>query len=77
MLQDQVVTPNGDKFKIFGKGYVGGELGEGVGVGVRKEDQDLRNAFSDAIKAIRSDGTYKTLNDKYFTFDVYGPASGS
>ena len=77
VLQDQVVKPNGDKYKIFGKGYVGGELGEGVGVGVRKEDQDLRNAFSAAIKEIRNDGTYKKLNDKYFTFDVYGPESGS
>ena len=24
------------------------------------------------ISAIREDGTYKTINDKYFPFDIYG-----
>ena len=72
VLQDQVVKPNGDKYKIFGKGWTGGILGEGAGIGVRKEDEQLRTALDEAIKAIRTDGTYKTINDKYFSFDVYG-----
>ena len=72
VLQDQVVKPNGDKYKIFGKGWTGGPLGEGAGIGVRKEDEQLRTALDEAIKAIRTDGTYKTINDKYFNFDVYG-----
>ena len=72
VLQDQVVKPNGDKYKIFGKGWTGGILGEGAGIGVRKEDEQLRTALDEAIKAIRTDGTYKTINDKYFNFDVYG-----
>jgi len=72
VLQDQVVKPNGDKYKVFGKGWTGGILGEGAGIGVRKEDEQLRTALDEAIKAIRTDGTYKTLNDKYFNFDVYG-----
>jgi polar amino acid transport system substrate-binding protein len=25
-----------------------------------------------AIKALRENGTYKAINDKYFKFDVYG-----
>jgi len=62
----------GDQFQIFGKGYVGGELGEGVGVGLRKEDTKLRDEFNAALKEIIKDGTYKKLNDKYFDFDVYG-----
>jgi len=46
--------------------------GAGAGVGIRKEDTDLKAMFNDAIKAIRADGTYKKINDKYFSFDVYG-----
>ena len=72
VLQDQVVKPNGDKFKIIGKGWSGGMLGDGAGIGLRKEDEQMRTAFDEAIKAIRADGTYKTINDKYFNFDVYG-----
>ena len=72
VLQDQVVKPNGDKFKIIGKGWSGGMLGDGAGIGLRKEDEQMRTAFDEAIKTIRADGTYKTINDKYFNFDVYG-----
>ena len=28
--------------------------------------------FNKAIAEIIADGTYKTINDKYFAFDVYG-----
>ena len=36
------------------------------------DEQDLVDAFNAAIKQIRADGTYKAINDKYFTYDVYG-----
>ncbi|MDB5851235.1 MAG: transporter substrate-binding protein, partial [Rhodoferax sp.] len=32
----------------------------------------LKEELNGAIKAIRANGTYKTLNDKYFKIDVYG-----
>jgi polar amino acid transport system substrate-binding protein len=46
--------------------------GEGAGIGLRKEDTDLKEMFNKAIEEIRADGTYKTINEKYFSFDVYG-----
>lgn len=63
-----------------GKGFefVGGEQfdlqchGEGAGVAVRKDDGELRDAFSAAIAAIRASGVYGSINDRYFDFDVYG-----
>jgi lysine-arginine-ornithine-binding protein len=45
---------------------------KGEGIAVRKGEDDLRKRLNDAILAIRADGTYKQINDKYFTFDIYG-----
>jgi polar amino acid transport system substrate-binding protein len=44
---------------------------EGTGIAVRKEDNELREALNKAIKEIVADGTYKTINAKYFPFDIY------
>ncbi len=46
--------------------------GVGAGIAVRKGEEDLRDSFTSAIKAIRDDGTYAKINAKYFDFDVYG-----
>jgi arginine/ornithine transport system substrate-binding protein len=47
-------------------------FGDGVGIALRKKDADLVKKFNDAILAIRANGTYKKINDKYFEFDIYG-----
>lgn len=47
-------------------------FGVGAGIAMRKGDKGLRDAVNGAIAAIRADGSYKKLNDKYFSFDVYG-----
>jgi polar amino acid transport system substrate-binding protein len=49
-------------------------FGPGAGIAVRKGD-GLAAEFSAAIKAIRANGKYKEINDKYFKFDVYGAES--
>jgi len=46
-------------------------FGPGAGIAVRKGDP-LAGEFTAAIKAIRANGKYKEINDKYFKFDVYG-----
>ena len=43
-----------------------------AGIAVRKGDQTLKDELNASIKAIRANGTYKVLNDKYFNFDAYG-----
>jgi arginine/ornithine transport system substrate-binding protein len=47
-------------------------FGTGAGVAIRKSDNALRDDFNKAIAAIRANGTYKKIADKYFDFDVYG-----
>ena len=49
--------------------------GYGVGVAMRKGQDTLKTDINTAIKSIRSNGSYKTINDKYFSkynIDVYG-----
>ncbi len=40
------------------------------GIGLRKEDEDLRERFNRAIAQVKSDGTYDRLRAKYFSFDI-------
>ncbi|GAB4258923.1 MAG: transporter substrate-binding domain-containing protein [Pararhodobacter sp.] len=47
-------------------------LGRGVGVGVRKGDDELREAFNRGIAAIIADGTYDEISARYFTSSIYG-----
>ncbi|WDP91497.1 MAG: transporter substrate-binding domain-containing protein [Desulfobacter sp.] len=47
-------------------------LGRGVGVGLRKGSDDLKSKINAAIKAIRANGKYKEITEKYFKVDVYG-----
>jgi lysine-arginine-ornithine-binding protein len=47
-------------------------FGEGVGIGVRKEDAALRTALNRALAAVRADGTYHRLTVQYFGSDIFG-----
>lgn len=46
--------------------------GIGAGIGLRKGQDELKAQFNAAIDAIRANGKYKAINDKYFAFDVFG-----
>ncbi len=47
-------------------------FGDGTGVGLRKDDTELKAAFDKAFAELRKDGTYDKLAKKYFDFNVYG-----
>ena len=47
-------------------------FGDGVGIAVRKGDKADLDKLNAAIAAIRANGKYKTIQDKYFKFDIYG-----
>ena len=73
MLDGFLNTDTGKNFEFVGPGYSDPKyFGEGAGIAIRKNNADLVEQFNAAIDAIRADGTYKKINDKYFDFDVYG-----
>lgn len=47
-------------------------FGEGFGIAVRKQDQDLKDKLNQAIIELRENGQYEAVNNKYFEYDVYG-----
>jgi arginine/ornithine transport system substrate-binding protein len=80
LLADSIALNDGFLSTDAGKDYefVGGSysdrrwFGDGAGVAVRKEDNDLRELLDGAISSIRQNGAYKRVQDKYFDFDIYG-----
>jgi arginine/ornithine transport system substrate-binding protein len=80
VLCDSVAADLGFMKTPAGKGFsrVGAPIddpkifGIGAGIAVRKTDAALAQKINAAIKAIRANGTYKKIQDKYFNFDVYG-----
>lgn len=57
------------------KGDVAGDLdilGPGVGVGLRKGEDELKAKFNAGIIAVRESGQYAEISKKYFTVDIYG-----
>ncbi len=73
VLSDWIESPDGDCCKILTTLTPDPEInGPGAGIAVRQGEDELVAKFNEAIAAIRADGTYKQINDKYFAFDVYG-----
>lgn len=79
-FQDEVAASEGFLKAPVGAGYqFGGAsikdealFGVGTGMGVRKDDNELREALNAAFAEMRKDGTYNKLAKKYFDFNVYG-----
>ncbi len=45
--------------------------GQGAGIAIRQEDTALLEAMNKALEEIVADGTYKTINDKYFKINIF------
>jgi len=66
-------SEEGKDFAFFGRSHYDPLIhGEGTGIAVRKEDSDLTEMFNHAIDDMRTNGSYQTVNNKYFSFDIYG-----
>ncbi|MEO1776251.1 MAG: lysine/arginine/ornithine ABC transporter substrate-binding protein [Pseudomonadota bacterium] len=66
-------TEDGKDFAFFGEPFsIPKYHGEGAGIGVRQGEEELRDALSAAIEAIRASGEYQKIQAKYFDFDIYG-----
>ena len=68
--QPLIQTEQGKDYQIVGPHMTGGPFGEGVGVAVRKKDQDLADMFSRAIEEAIKDGTIKKMAVKWFNYDA-------
>jgi len=71
-MADFVETDAGGCCEI--KGMVANDtaiLGLGVGAGVRKGDDDLREALNAGIAAILADGTHEAITANYFSTSIY------
>lgn len=79
-FQDAVAASDGFLKQPQGKGFAfsGPEVndekyfGVGAGIGIRKEDAELKAKMNQAIADMLKDGTYETIAKKYFDFDIYG-----
>lgn len=60
-------------YEFIGEPAVDAEcFGEGIGIGVRKDDPEMLALINEAIAAVRADGTYDRLVEQYFGYDIYG-----
>ena len=68
MLYEWLQSDAGAGYLLVGDAF---SMDEGIGIAVRKEDDELRKRLNAAIAAILADGTYARTNAKYFPFRIY------
>jgi len=61
---------SGKPVVLVGPTFSGGAFGNGVGVGIRKDDTELLNAFNKAINKARKNGDISRIAIKWFGFDA-------
>ena len=69
-FDDYMSKKEGSNLTSVSPSMGGGPFGDGVGGAFRKEDDDLREMFNDAIKASLADGTISTIAKKWFGRDI-------
>ena len=61
---------SGKSVVLTGPTFSGGAFGNGVGVGIRKDDTELLKAFNSAINKARKNGDISRIATKWFGFDA-------
>ena len=61
---------SGKSVVLVGPTFSGGAFGNGVGVGIRKDDTELLKAFNKAIEKARKNGDISRIATKWFGFDA-------
>ena len=70
-----LTKPEAKDLMLAGAEFRGGDIfGRGVGVGLRKQDTDLKAMFDKAIQSAKADGTLKKMQDKWFKLDMSPPS---
>jgi lysine/arginine/ornithine transport system substrate-binding protein len=67
-------TPKGTDYELAGNVTYDPKdvLGSYIAIGIRKDEPTLKSKIDKAIATILKNGTYKTIEAKYFNFNVYG-----
>ena len=71
-MEEYLKTPEAAEFEIKAVAPEDPAFGDGIGVGLRKKDEELRTSINTAIAALLDNGKYDEIADKYFDFDIYG-----
>ena len=61
------IAASGNRLTVVGPEVL---LDSGIGIGVREEDTDLKNALNEAIDSMKADGSLNTLIRKWFDEDA-------
>ena len=61
---------SGKPVVLVGPTFSGGAFGNGVGVGIRKDDTELLKAFNKAVEKARKNGDNSRIATKWFGFDA-------
>lgn len=65
-----VARPDAAKYALIGPAFIGGVLGEGVAVGLRRADISLKARFDRSIADAAKDGTIRRLSERWFKADI-------
>lgn len=72
-------SPEGQDFEMFGPSLTGEDFpifGEGMGIGLRKDDTELEARLNQALCEIKKDGTMSKLAVQWFDVDIAAPQTG-